>query len=66
MCLVGERYGSNSYAASETAQESISRKNLLFELFLSRPRTFLAGSSAAKSAFLAKLCECRNTRRWLR
>jgi hypothetical protein len=36
--LVGERYGSNSYGASETAQENTSRNNRLFEFFLSRPR----------------------------
>jgi hypothetical protein len=45
VCLVGERYGSNSYGASETAQENTSRNIRSFEFFLSRPRTFLAGSA---------------------
>jgi hypothetical protein len=44
VCLVHERYGSKCYGASETTQQNNSRKNRLFEFFLSRPRTFLAVS----------------------
>jgi hypothetical protein len=42
---------------SETPQENTSRKNRLFEFFLSRPRTFLAGSPhKLNPPFLAKVC----------
>jgi hypothetical protein len=42
---------------SETPQENTSRKNRLIEFFLSRPRTFLAGSPhKLNPPFLAKVC----------